>query len=91
MNTELNNCKFCGRHPFMAHRPDCKEVESRPTQEFNNAGQHRLVRADGKKKTRWASYTGWTYLDGWVGHTAYFGMREGVISSDDFCKMSGTL
>lgn len=54
-------------------------------QHFDDYGNHKLV--CGGHETRWAGYAQITYLNGRVGHTAYYGMREGVITPDEFAKL----
>ena len=63
---------------------------SRPVaQIFYDFGNHRLVHEDGRK-TRLASYTQFTYLDGWVGCTDYYtGTGGAIMSAEDFCKIAG--
>lgn len=55
-------------------------------QEFDPAGNHRLVTDDGRR-TEWAGYRQITMLDGQVGHTAFYGPSEGVTTPEEFCKM----
>ena len=57
----------------------------KPVQEIADDGRHRLV-AD-NACTLWAPYTEFTYLNGWIGITEYYG-KEGVISSDEFLKLA---
>jgi hypothetical protein len=60
-------------------------------QEFNqDNGNHRLVNSKTKTKTNWAPYRGWVYLEGVVGFTGYYGVKEGVLSADEFCKMAAS-
>lgn len=61
-------------------------AKTTPTQVFDDRGNHCLVAADGRR-TRWAGYQQITMMDGWVGHTAYYGVREGVVQPREFCKM----
>lgn len=37
-----------------------------------------------------AGYSGFCHLNGHVGFTAYYGGKEGVLTSDEFCKMAAT-
>jgi len=53
---------------------------------FDDYGSHKLVM--GAKQTGWAPYTQTTYLEGYVGHTAYYGVKENVVTADAFCKMT---
>jgi len=55
-----------------------------PIQEFDIEGKHRLVSLHSDSKTSWAGYTQITFLDGWVGHTAYHGKSEAVVSPEEF-------
>ena len=50
---------------------------------------HRLVDEETGEVTAWASYRSFTYLNGYVGYTAYFSIEEGVCTADEFCKMIG--
>ena len=51
---------------------------------------HRLVDEETGEVTAWASYRCFTYLNGYVGYTAYYsGNAEGVCTAEDFCKMVG--
>ena len=60
----------------------------KPSQEINAHGKHRLV--CGKQATKWASYTEFTYLDGYVGVTYYYTGTTGcVLSADEFCAQMG--
>ena len=60
----------------------------KPSQEMNAQGQHRLI--FGEQATRWASYTQFTYLNGYVGVTDYWaGTGECVLSADEFCSLMG--
>lgn len=60
----------------------------KPVQEWvEGNSMHRLV--SGEQTTEWASYSSWTYLNGYVGFTAYYGITEGVMTADEFCKMTG--
>ena len=61
----------------------------KPIQEFNENGGHRLISANGQYATQWADYRSLTYLDGWVGHTAYFGKRENVCTPQEFMELTG--
>ena len=50
---------------------------------------HRLVDDETGEVTDWADYCSLTYLNGYVGYTAYyFGETEGVCTADEFCKMA---
>ena len=52
---------------------------------------HRLVDEKTGEVTHWAVYRSFTYLNGYVGHTAYYsGETEGVCTAEEFCKMAGT-
>lgn len=57
-------------------------TETPPRLEFNEHGNHRLVADDGRH-TPWASYTSFTFLDGWVGATAYWLDAEAVLAPAD--------
>lgn len=60
----------------------------KPSQEINAHGQHRLV--CGEQATKWAPYTEFTYLDGYVGVTDYYtGTGECVLTADEFCARVG--
>ena len=50
---------------------------------------HRLVDEETGEVTQWADYNSFTYLNGYVGHTAFFGTewREGICTAEEFCKM----
>ena len=50
--------------------------------------QHRLVNTETGEMTQWAGYTSFTYLNGFVGHTAFFGTVEAVCTPDAFCKLA---
>ena len=54
-----------------------------------STSQHRLFDEETGEVTEWADYRGFTYLNGWVGYTAFFASREGVCTADEFCKMAG--
>lgn len=61
-------------------------------QEFINTEKefkHRLKNTTTDKFTAWAGYTTFTYLDGIVGFSAYYGVKEGILNADEFCKMVG--
>lgn len=60
-----------------------------PRQQFHPSGngQHRLV--SGGRATPWASYTEFTYWQGFVGATAYYFDKECVVSADEFCRRVG--
>jgi hypothetical protein len=59
-------------------------------QEFNTEqDQHRLKDTETGEVTRWAPYTCFTYLNGMVGYTAYYGIKEVVVTADEFCKDNG--
>lgn len=51
--------------------------------------KHRLKNTATGEITAWAEYTIFTYLDGFVGFTAYYSHNERVLSADEFCKMVG--
>ena len=60
----------------------------KPSQEINDQGQHRLV--CGEQATKWAPYTEFTYLNGYVGVTDYYtGTGECVLTADEFCARMG--
>ena len=60
-----------------------------PKQEFDDHGNHRLINTAGQT-TRWADYSTFTYLDGWIGVTDYYtGTGERVISPLEFCHLAG--
>lgn len=64
------------------------EHESGMAQEFDG-GSHRLAAKDGRK-TQWAPYSQFTYLDGWVGVTHYFtGEGEMILRAEEFCAKVG--
>lgn len=48
---------------------------------------HRLVDDETGEVTDWADYRSFTYLNGYVGHTAEG--RDGVYTAEEFCKMEG--
>ena len=54
-----------------------------------DSGRHRLVNEETGEVTAWADYRSFTYLNGYVGFTAYFSVEEGVCTADEFCKMIG--
>lgn len=56
------------------------------TLQFDAQANHRLVHRD--RKTAWAPYTGWTYLDGMVGYTSYFAKTEGICTLEEFAKLA---
>ena len=56
---------------------------------LEGSGFHRLVDEETGEVTQWAGYRSFTYLNGHVGHTAFFGTEEGVCTADEFCKMAG--
>ncbi|USV40930.1 hypothetical protein [Xanthomonas phage BUDD] len=58
------------------------------THEFDDDGNHRLVKGD--KSTQWAHYTQICFLDGVVGHTAYYGVKENMVTPEEFVKMIAT-
>jgi len=60
---------------------------TKPIQEFSAEG-HRLISFDGKMYTTWAPYTAFCFLDGYVGHTAYYGAKENVVTAEEFCKLN---
>lgn len=62
-------------------------AKPKPLQFFDDHGNHRLERANGHT-TPWAGYRQFTYLDGWVGHSAFFGVREDVVAPMDFLLLS---
>ena len=53
------------------------------------SSHHRLFDEETGEVTAWASYRSFTYLNGYVGYTAYFSIEEGVCTADEFCKMAG--
>lgn len=55
------------------------------TQEFNGS-QHRLLE-NGKPVTPWAGWTQIVTYKGYVGHTAYYGNKEGVCTAREFVEM----
>ena len=60
----------------------------KPSQEMNAHGQHRLV-SEGRA-TKWAAYTQFTYLNGYVGVTDYYtGTGECVLPAKEFCARVG--
>ena len=55
-----------------------------------DSGRHRLFDEETGEVTAWADYRSFTYLNGYVGFTAYYsGNAEGVCTADEFCKMIG--
>jgi hypothetical protein len=69
--------------------PQSSEI---PKQEFEDGDygiRHRLVL--GNQHTAWAGYTQFTYMKGYVGFTAYYNLKEGVLSSDEFVKLNGVM
>lgn len=54
-------------------------------QEFDDNGNHRLV--DGDKATSWAHYTAICFMDGKVGHTAFYGVKEDIVTPEEFVKL----
>ena len=66
-----------------------KETGLRYWQEINGEGHHRLVREnkDGTlTHTNLVSYREPAYLDGIIGHTAYYGVSENILPADEFCR-----
>ena len=66
-----------------------KETGLRYWQEMNEDGRHRLVREnkDGTlTHTKLVLYLEPTYLDGLIGHTAYYGTSENILPADEFCR-----
>lgn len=60
----------------------------KPVQEFDEYGNHRLVKE--AKVTKFAAYTAFTYLDGYVGVTDYYtGTGECVLTAEEFCALAG--
>lgn len=53
------------------------------------SGTHRLVNMHTGHRTAWTSYIGFTYLDGMVGATAYYGAPAAIYTPDEFCKLVG--
>ena len=53
------------------------------------SGCHRLVDEETGEVAAWADYFNFTYLNGHVGFTAYFSIKAGVCTTDEFCKMIG--
>ena len=53
------------------------------------SSRHRLFDEETGEVTAWADYRSFTYLNGYVGYTAYFSIKEGVCTADEFCKMIG--
>ena len=67
---------------------DYRTKKPAPTQQFNDGGdRHRLVSDDGRV-TDWVGYQSICLLDGFVGHTAYYGVKEGVCTAMQFVEMS---
>ena len=63
-------------------------MSNKPSQEMDDNGRHRLVSGD--QATKWAPYTEFTYLNGYVGVTDYYmGRGECVLSADEFCSLMG--
>lgn len=66
------------------------DASKKPTQEVQdtqkNGFQHRLVSHDGQRKSNWAGYASIAVLDGWVGFTAYWSVKEGVCDAFTFCE-----
>lgn len=48
---------------------------------------HWLEDTDTGETSSKVDYTRWAYLKGMVGFTAYYSDKEGILPSDDFCKM----
>jgi hypothetical protein len=63
-----------------------KPADRRPAQLFDAHGNHCLVASDGRR-TIWASYRQITMLDGWVGHAAFYGLHEDVVSPKNFARL----
>ena len=63
------------------------ENGTKPIQEFDANGRHRLVL--GEKATEWAASRQFTYLNGYVGVTAYYTGTEGVLTAKEFCARAG--
>ncbi|WEM34227.1 hypothetical protein [Xanthomonas phage X1] len=62
--------------------------EEQMRHEFDDDGNHRLVK--GNKSTQWAHYTQICFLDGVVGHTAYYGVKENMLSPEEFVRLIAT-
>lgn len=59
-------------------------------QEFDDSPRgfsHRLRDTDTGETTNWTGYRGVAYLNGYVGHTAYYGAFEGTCTPDEFVQM----
>ena len=58
-------------------------------QEFHpsGSGRHRLV--EGEVVTPWAVYIEFTFLNGMVGVTAFYGDKERVMTAVEFCEQQG--
>ena len=62
--------------------------ETKPRQEFDTNGRHRLVL--GERATDWAANCQFTYLNGYVGVTDYYtGAEAGVLTAEEFCARAG--
>lgn len=67
---------------------DPSKLDAEVIQEFTPAGAHRLRNTRTGECTRYASYQEFTYLDGVVGWTAYYGVSEGLGTPEDFMKLT---
>lgn len=54
------------------------------------SGFHRLRNTETGKVTHWAPYQCITLLDGVVGHTAFYGTKEGTCTPEEFCNLIAT-
>lgn len=54
----------------------------------DDSSRHRLVDTESGERTDWAHYTLYTYLNGYVGYTAYYAGEEGVCTPDAFMRLT---
>lgn len=60
-----------------------------PVQEWNeDETKHRLVCPTTGRATQWATYTECTFMDKYVGFTAYWLPGEGALEVEEFCKQA---
>jgi len=49
---------------------------------------HRLRCTETGRCTAWAPYTGYTYMDGMVGITAYYADKERILTAHEFFQLT---
>lgn len=59
-------------------------------QVFDERGRHYLMNTKTGERTQLASYTSWTFLDGFVGVSDFYtGTGEQIMSAAEFCELGG--